>query len=326
MYNWSNEYVRYVVPNAMMAEHYYDRYAATMHLTSCLRDTAFTPNSCADLLARVLPDMDFAAVVKFPTTNANGNPKSPLSSGGLPHEDQYSAAMGKVLDRLKINWSAPLNPNDGKVDLFATFNDGSTCVIENIMATSSQVSFSSGDCMVEVACIFHSTQQPCHSSQTQHSEHLRRFNQINSNYHNAMLKCMVTIGLKQADVLDHLNQHKHKSVDIIGLVVSQAHDSYTMHVKPAGSEDIEPPVFFVCDRVAKALQTNMDGTVAVVSAQVISNITLPGDHAAETTSTTASAVADGAAVDWEALFAAKNPEEYAEYTKKRQAEGQPGTG
>eukprot|EP00978_Attheya_sp_CCMP212_P025287 scaffold80983_cov43-Attheya_sp.AAC.1 len=32
--------------------------------------------------------------------------------------------MGKVLDRLKINdWSAPHNPNDGKVDLFVTFAD-----------------------------------------------------------------------------------------------------------------------------------------------------------------------------------------------------------
>jgi hypothetical protein len=120
----TDAHVRYVVPNAMMVEPYYDRYAETMNLTSCLRDTAVIPKSCADMLARVLPNMNFAAVVNFPTTNnANGNPKSTLSSGGLPYEDQYSAAMGKVLDRLKINCSAPQNLGHGKGDLFVTFAD-----------------------------------------------------------------------------------------------------------------------------------------------------------------------------------------------------------
>jgi hypothetical protein len=32
-----------------------------------------------------------------------------------------------------------------------------------------------------VVCIFHPTREPCHSSQTKHSEHLRRFDQSDSN-------------------------------------------------------------------------------------------------------------------------------------------------
>jgi hydrogenase maturation factor len=63
-----------------------------------------------------------------------------------------------------------------------------------------------------------------------------------------MLKCMITIGVEKDEVLARMNEQKHKSVDIIGLVVSQAHDSYVMLVKAAGSEQIEGAFFCVRPR------------------------------------------------------------------------------
>jgi hypothetical protein len=83
---------------------------------------------------------------------------------------------------------------------------------------------------------------------------------------------MVTIGIDREKVLGHLREHKHKSVDIIGLVVSQPHDSYVMYVKSAGSEATGDPIFFGCDCVAKALQTDSSGEITVVSAQELVSI------------------------------------------------------
>jgi hypothetical protein len=138
-YNWQDDSVLYGVPNALMAEYYYDRYKDQMNLQTRLNQGMMEPKSCADLLARVLPYMTFTTVVEFPTSNIDGKPNNPLSSGGLPYEEQYSAAMASVLQKLNIIVSTPQNPNAGKVDLLVTFKDGKTCAVENIMATSSKV-------------------------------------------------------------------------------------------------------------------------------------------------------------------------------------------
>jgi hypothetical protein len=63
-------------------------------------------------------------------------------------------------------------------------------------------------------------------------------------------------------------------VEVIGLVVSQAHDAYTMYVKPAStsSAELNGPLFFVCDRVAKALKVNDAGKLQIISAQELQHI------------------------------------------------------
>jgi septin family protein len=63
-------------------------------------------------------------------------------------------------------------------------------------------------------------------------------------------------------------------VDIIGLVVSQAHDSYTMYVKSANDNIAKDPLFFACDCVAKSL----DGNLSIVSAQELKHIDKPQEE------------------------------------------------
>lgn len=60
-----------------------------------------------------------------------------------------------------------------------------------------------------------------------------------------------------------------QGLDTVGLVVSRAHESYELYVKPDLSQQkIEGPIFFVCDRVAKSLQLK-DGSLRISSAQFL---------------------------------------------------------
>lgn len=59
-----------------------------------------------------------------------------------------------------------------------------------------------------------------------------------------------------------------EGVEIIGLVVSQAHDSYVVYVRKSQAQtEVLGPFFFVCDRVAKCLKTDNLGVYRVTSAQ-----------------------------------------------------------
>jgi hypothetical protein len=116
-----------------------------------------------------------------------------------------------------------------------------------------------------------------------HKQHVDRFNHTNndptskyntSTYNQAKMKCIVTIGqddsvvrgLVEKTAADH-------GVDIIGLVVSQAHDSYAMYIKSAiGGGDVQGPVYFACDHVAKSLKTTVHGELQVVSAQELKHM------------------------------------------------------
>lgn len=81
-----------------------------------------------------------------------------------------------------------------------------------------------------------------------------------------------------------------QGLEAVGLVVSQAHDSYEVFVKPDSSQqNVEGPVFFVCDRVAKSLQLR-DGRLRISSAQIIHDLKrkhdtnmAEQDHEAEST-------------------------------------------
>jgi hypothetical protein len=106
------------------------------------------------------------------------------------------------------------------------------------------------------------------------------------NYH-ATHRCLLTIGDDEKTVLKRVNDTKADGVEVVGLVASQAHDSYRMYVKLASSLvqkegnprpqgpslPIQGPFFIRCDHVAKALQVDDAGVVAaVVSAQELGHI------------------------------------------------------
>ena len=62
-----------------------------------------------------------------------------------------------------------------------------------------------------------------------------------------------------------------KGLEIIGLVVSAAHDCYEMYVRLASLEqEILGPFFVICDRVAKSFQKSQDGVYRIVAAQKLS--------------------------------------------------------
>jgi hypothetical protein len=253
-YNWASLNVRYGVSNSMMAQYYIDSYTSKMHMQSQLIAGMDAPSSCADLLARALPFMSFVDVVSSPTKVENIN-QSPLSADGLPFEDHYNDAIVSTLQQLKFDVCKPLSEKFGKVDVYVTLKTDVTFGIEPIMATRTP---------------------------KDHKEHVDRFDPANgkSNYSNATHKCLVTIGQSSKTVLKRVNETAAEhGVDIIGLVVSQAHDSYTMYVKFANDNVVKDPLFFACDRVAKSLQLNADdGNLNIVSAQELKHIDKPQEE------------------------------------------------
>jgi hypothetical protein len=253
-YNWASLNVRYGVSNSMMAQYYIDSYTSKMHMQSQLIAGMDAPSSCADLLARALPFMSFVDVVSSPTKVENIN-QSPLSADGLPFEDHYNDAIVSTLQQLKFDVCKPLSEKFGKVDVYVTLKTDVTFGIEPIMATRTP---------------------------KDHKEHVDRFDPANgkSNYSNATHKCLVTIGQSSKTVLKRVNETAAEhGVDIIGLVVSQAHDSYTMYVKFANDNIAKDPLFFACDRVAKSLQLNADdGNLNIVSAQELKHIDKPQEE------------------------------------------------
>jgi hypothetical protein len=261
-YDWVDDGVRYSVANALMAQYYNDKFTHQFQLLSGLIDGMDQPTSCADLLARALPFMSFADVVDAPTSN-DGTSQSPLSESLLPFEDHYNAAITKALEQLKFTVSNPQSQSLGKVDVFLNLDADTTLALECIMATRPQ---------------------------KEHKQHVDRFGEAEkTNYSKAKHKCVVTIGLRtngRADPFARVNlTAADHGVDIIGLVVSQAHDSYAMYIKSAHDNpngDVKGPFFFVCDRVAKSLQLNTDtGDLNIASAQELKSIVKPQEEEEE---------------------------------------------
>ena len=115
-----------------------------------------------------------------------------------------------------------------------------------------------------VPCLCHSFVLSCASRssassfQGDHNEHAARFvNSRKSNYFNATLQGLITIGLDRETVRKRVKEISVQAepLEVIGLVVSAAHDTYEMYVRPKLSEEkLQGPFFFVCDCVAKKLQ------------------------------------------------------------------------
>ena len=89
------------------------------------------------------------------------------------------------------------------------------------------------------------------------------------------LKGLVTIGSNKETILSRLSgmSGTTEGLEVIGLVVSAAHDAYEMYVRPSLLQDkIQGPFFLVCDRVAKSLHpdaaSKQDCVVAASKLQI----------------------------------------------------------
>jgi hypothetical protein len=62
-----------------------------------------------------------------------------------------------------------------------------------------------------------------------------------------------------------------EGLEIIGLVVSAAHDCYEMYMRPDSlKQEVLGPFLLICDRVAKSLQKSEDGKYHIIAAQQLS--------------------------------------------------------
>jgi hypothetical protein len=159
----------------------------------------------------------------------------------LQHKGYYNDAIAKQLQRLKYNVSR----GEG-VDLLVPFGDKSNVkaiAIQSILAT----------CSVD-----------------DHNEQARRLVELN---YASTLKTFLVIGrespdMKRIGALDH-----YDGIEIVGLMVSEAHESYKMYIKlaPVGSRFGEKPqtdLFVACDRVAKRIEEDiLTGLLSIKPAQ-----------------------------------------------------------
>ena len=93
-----------------------------------------------------------------------------------------------------------------------------------------------------------------------HTDHLDRFKEM-SNYKECTHKALVSIGSERnvkARVNDSLSAEKN--VEIIGLIPSIAHDSYTVYVKSANGTNQYGPIHIECDCVARSFTGDSDDT------------------------------------------------------------------
>jgi len=59
-----------------------------------------------------------------------------------------------------------------------------------------------------------------------------------------------------------------EGLEMVGLVVSNAHDGYEMYIRTQDSQVINQiPLFLLCDRVAKSIEEHSTGNFRVISVQ-----------------------------------------------------------
>lgn len=83
--------------NPVMVEHCNFVLPSRVNCEREMKKCVKTPSSAADSLAQVLPHMTFIAVMDNAIPKKDGGLSSPLSSEGLPHEDDCNDALAEIL-------------------------------------------------------------------------------------------------------------------------------------------------------------------------------------------------------------------------------------
>ena len=239
--DWAKVGTKYGVANYLMASYYRQVLAKKRGLKV---DVDRSPASCTDLLVRVLPYLLFADVVAI-----KGNERGircEVSQEELPYEVQYTQSVIRELKRLVGRTNSLENPTQGKVDIYATMQDGSTFAIEAVMASRGR---------------------------TKIDEHRGRFDNVaKSNYADAQHKCLLIIGRQDSKMRDVVGAVKD-GIEVVGLAANPAHSGYHVYVKRQGNHVVD--FFIPCDGVARGFSWKDEPFFEISSAQKLNSI-MPG--------------------------------------------------
>ena len=144
-----------------------------------------------------------------------------VSQEDLPFEVQYTQAVIRKLKRLVGRTNSLESPTQGKVDIHATLQDGSTFAIEAVMASRGR---------------------------TKIAEHRGRFDNVaQTNYADAQHKCLLIIGKQDSNMRDVVGEVAD-GIEAVGLAANPAHSGYHVFVKRQSKEVVD--FFIPCDGVA----------------------------------------------------------------------------
>ena len=240
--DWAKVGTKYGVANYLMASYYRQVLAKKRGLKV---DVNRSPDSCTDLLVRVLPYLLFADVVAI-KGNEHGI-SCEISQEELPYEVQYTQSVIRKLIRLVGKTNSLENPTQGKVDIYATMQDGSTFAIEAVMASRGR---------------------------TKIDEHRGRFDNVaKSNYADAQHKCLLIIGRQDSKMRDVVGAVKD-GIEVVGLAANPAHSGYHVYVKRQGNHVVD--FFIPCDGVARGFSWKDEEPFFEISSAQTLNSIMPG--------------------------------------------------
>jgi len=83
-------------------------------------------------------------------------------------------------------------------------------------------------------------------------------------------KGVITIGSSKSVLIDYINTMTASAdVEVIGLLINAAHDSYEIYVKLPQQENVEEPMSLLCDNVAKTVEIDSQGRMRLMSVQTL---------------------------------------------------------
>ena len=223
--DWTDERQLYKVANPMMVSYYRHHLQKYKGLKVVIGQSFLNPENCADLIMRAVPYLSFSKVVSL------GGQM--LGADGLPHEDDYNAAIIGALQSLEYDAYATKCPTGGMPDCTVRVG-GQTFVLEGVKLGNN----------IE--------------------NHRERFEK-NRNYRDANHKGLFIIGNDIDKVNQTVKNTNAEGVQIIGLIPNSAHTTYTVLVQGMGDFVVE------CDLVARGLKVQADGTRQLVCVQTLKN-------------------------------------------------------
>ena len=223
--DWTDERQLYKVANPMMVSYYRHHLQKYKGLEVVIGQSFLNPENCADLIMRAVPYLSFSKVVSL------GGQM--LGADGLPHEDDYNAAIVGALQSLEYVAYPTKCPTGGRPDCTVRVG-GQTFVLEGVKLGNK----------IE--------------------NHRERFEK-NRNYRDANHKGLFIIGNDIDKVNQTVKNTNAEGVQIIGLIPNSAHTTYTVLVQGMGDFVVE------CDLVARGLKVQADGTRQLVCVQTLKN-------------------------------------------------------
>ena len=206
-FDWNVSGSTFAVSHPLMCAYYQDEFTR-LHWKPFIKDGHRVPESCIDLLARVVARLSLVDVVCAPVEL---DTESTMSTKDFPHEAQFQHAILKHLWKLDFQ-TLTLVSNDkklGQPDIIVK-RDGETFIVEVLLAAKTDGI---------------------------HERHLLRFLE-KANYSRPVdaKRCILTIGRNAEVVKERLqvllfSKKKHRELDdveLLGLVPTTAFCSYTL--------------------------------------------------------------------------------------------------